>query len=154
MRSLNRALVAASLLVVAASPLAAQGIDGRWITEFERQMRNENGAVSTGEKTKARLVLARNRDSVTGTWEILGVPTASGNRPAPRQLRGTISGNKVSLSTEVEARRNINGEESVMKVTVLYDFTVNGDRLDGTTTTKSADMEMPPRPFTAVREKP
>ena len=153
MRSLNRVLVAASLLVVAASPLAAQGIDGRWITEFERQMRNENGAVSTGEKTKARLVLARNRDSVAGTWEILGGP-ASSNRPAPRQLRGTISGNKVSLSTEVEARRSINGEETVMKVTVMYDFTVNGDRLEGTTTTKSADMEMPPRPFTAVREKP
>jgi hypothetical protein len=153
MRLLNRVLAMATLLTVASSPLAAQGITGRWITEFERTIRNENGAVSAGEKTKARLVLAQRGDSVTGTLESLEVPEGGRARP-PRQLRGKISGNKASLSAEFEARRNINGEESATKVTVVYDFTINGDRLEGTMTTKSAEMDMPPRPFTAVREKP
>jgi hypothetical protein len=85
--------------------------------------------------------------------ESLDIPEGGRARP-PRQLHGKISGNKASLSTEFEARRNINGEESATKVTVVYDLTINGDRLDGTMTMKSADMDMPPRPFTAVREKP
>ncbi len=152
MKMLARALVVASLATVAGSPLAAQSVNGSWITEFERRMRNENGSVSADEKAKARLVLQQRGDSVTGTWQVLGAPAGS---PATlRQLRGTISGAKVSLSTEVEARRNINGEESVAKLTLAYDFVVNGDKLEGTMTTRAADMEMPARPFSAVREKP
>ena len=150
MKALYRALTVASLLATAASPLAAQGITGRWITEFERTMRNENGTVTAGDKAKARLVLAQKGDSVTGTWELLDAPAAAAG---PRQLRGTISGNKVSLQAQAEARRNVNGEESVHTVTIVYDFTVDGDKLNGTTTAKSDDMEMPSRPFTAVREK-
>ena len=153
MRLLNRVLAMATLLTVASSPLAAQGITGRWITELERTVRNENGAVSAGEKTKARLVLAQRGDSVTGTLESLDAPEGGRARP-PRQLRGKVSGNKASLTTEFEARRNINGEETATKVTVVYDFTMSGDRLEGTMTMKSAEMDMPPRPFSAVREKP
>jgi hypothetical protein len=146
-------LTIGSLFAVVASPLAAQGVTGRWITEIERMMRNENGAVSSGEKTKARLVLLQKGDSVTGTWELLdAAPNSGGPAAAPRQLRGTVAGNKVSLSTQVQARRNLNGEESVETVTLVYDFTVDGDKLQGTTTTKGADMEMPARPFTAWRE--
>ena len=152
-------LAFASLFAVAAStspsPLAAQGVSGRWITEFDRMIRNENGNVSTGEKARARLVLEQRGDSVTGTWELLGAATAPGGRAAaPRQLRGTISGNKVSLSTSTEVRRNINGEESVLTVTIVYDFTVDGDKLDGTMTTRAPGEEMPARPFSARREKP
>ena len=117
-------------------------------------MRNENGNVTTGEKAKARLALAQKGDSVTGTWELLDASMAPGGRAAaPRQLRGTIAGNKVSLTTEFEARRSVNGEESVQKLTVVYDFTVAGDKLEGTMTTKGPDMEMPARPFSASREK-
>lgn len=155
MKTLTRTLAIASLLAIAASPLAAQGINGRWITEFDRMMRNENGNVTTGEKAKARLALARKGDSVTGTWELVDASSAPGGRAAaPRQLRGTIAGNKVSLTSQVEARRSVNGEESVVKLTVVYDFTVAGDKLDGTMTTKGTEMEMPARPFSATREKP
>jgi hypothetical protein len=147
MNMLVRALAIASLFAVAASPLAAQGVTGRWITEFDRMVRNENGNVSTGEKAKARLVLEQRGDSVTGTWQLLDAAAS----PA-RQLRGTISGNKASLSTQVEARRNINGEESVQTMTIVYDFTVDGDKLQGTTTAKASGMEMPARPFHAWRE--
>jgi hypothetical protein len=152
-QTLVRALALVCLLAVATSPLAAQGVTGRWITEFDRMMRNENGNITTGAKARARLVLEQKGDSVTGTWELLdAAPAPSGRAAAPRQLRGTISGNKVSLSTEIEARRNINGEESVSRLTVVYDFTVSGDTLEGTMTMKAADMQMPARPFSARRE--
>jgi len=154
MKMLRCVLALASLFAVAASPLAGQGVTGRWITEFDRMIRNENGNVATGEKARARMVLEQRGDSVTGTWELLGAPTGvAGRAAAPRQLRGTISGDKVSLSTSAEARRNINGEESVVTVTIVYDFTVDGDKLDGTMTTRGPDGQMPARPFSARREK-
>jgi hypothetical protein len=146
MKTIVRALTVGFMLAIAAGPLAAQGINGSWITEFERQVRNENGEVSGGDKTKARLVLTRKGDSVTGTWQMLE------GSATPRALKGTISGNKVSLTSQVQAKRNINGEESVVTLTVVYDFTVEGDKLQGTSTAKGSDMEMPPRPFSAVRE--
>lgn len=41
-----------------------------------------------------------------------------------------------------------------MKVSVTYDFTIAADKLEGTSKTRSSDMEMPPRPFSAWRDKP
>lgn len=150
-----RALAIVSLLTVATSPLGAQGVSGRWIAEFDRTVRNENGNVTTGDKAKARLVLQQRGDSVSGTLQLVDSPAGAGGRaPTMRQLRGTIAGNKVALQTEAEARRNVNGEESVHKVTVLYDLTLDGDKLHGTTKARSSDMEMPARPFSARREKP
>ena len=146
-------LIVSALFVVTASPVAAQGISGRWITEFDRSVRNENGNVTTGDKAKALIVLTQKGDSVTGTWEVLDRgPSQSGPTAPPRQLRGTIAGNKVSLSMRVDGKRNINGEESAVSMTMLYDLTVDGDKLQGTTTAKSSDMEMPARPFSAWRE--
>lgn len=135
-----------------AAPLFAQGagVTGTWITEFDRMMRNEGGSVTTGDKTRARLVLQQKGDSVTGTFEVL----APGDAPRPpRQLRGTIAGDRVMLTSEFEARVNRNGEESTRTITVVYDLTVKGDTLEGTMTNRSGDMDMPPRPFTATREK-
>ena len=142
-------LAAAALL--AAAPLSAQGIDGTWFTEFERSIRNQDGAVSAGDKTKAKITLQQKGDSVFGTFEV--VPSAGQPAAQPRPLRGVVKGGKGTLLSEFEARRNINGEESVVKLTVVYDFTVAADKLEGTSTTKSPDMDMPPRPFSAWREK-
>jgi hypothetical protein len=152
---LTRALAVASLTAVAAFPLDAQGVAGRWIAEFDRMMRNENGSVSTGEKARLRLVLEQRGDSVTGTLlPVDGAAGPGGSAAPPRQLRGTISGNKVALSSEAEMRRNMNGEESVQRVTMVYDLTLDGDKLDGTMVAKSPDRDMPARPFSARREKP
>jgi hypothetical protein len=153
MKMLACALTAASL-VAAASPLGAQGVSGRWIAEFDRTVRNENGNVTTADKAKARLVLEQRGNSVTGTLQLVDAPAGPGGRaPTPRQLRGTISGNKVSLSSEAEARVNRNGEESVQKVTLVYDLTLDGDTLEGTVVGRAAGREMPARAFRARREK-
>lgn len=152
MKMLVSTLAAVALIVVTPLSLDAQGVTGRWSAEFDRMVRNENGSVSTGESAKARLTLQQNGDSVTGTLELVDAPAGpAGRAPTPRQLRGTISGNKVSLSSEVEVRRNFNGEESVQRVTMAYDLTLAGDTLEGTMQPMGSDI--PPRRFSARREK-
>ena len=149
MHRVLRSTAFAFVTLLAASPLAAQGINGSWITEFERTMRNENGVVSSGDKARAKMTLQQKGDSVTGTWELV----SESSRPAaPRQLRGTIAGNKVQLTSEFDATINIDGARSTRKLTMLYDFTLNGDKLEGTMTNKSGDTDMPARPFSAWRE--
>lgn len=148
---MKRMSLLAAVALVAAAPLAAQDINGTWFTEFERAIRNNDGVVSGGEKTKAKITLQQKGDSLFGTLEL--VPAAGQPTPPARQLRGIVKGGKGTLLSEFEARRNINGEESAVKVTVVYDFSVSPDKLEGTSTTRASDMDMPPRPFSAWREK-
>lgn len=150
MKNPLHALPLAAVALLAALPLSAQSIDGTWITEFDRMMRNEGGTVTSGEKSRAKMTLVQKGDSVTGTWLALG--NTRGGPPTPRQLRGTIAGGKVSLQTQFEATVNINGEQSSRTITVLYDFALKGDRLEGTITNRTGDMDMPPLPFSASRE--
>ena len=154
MKLLLRALTIASIFTAVAFPLAAQGISGKWIAEFDRTVRSENGDVTTADKGKARLVLHQKGDSVTGTFQVVDPPVGPDGRPTTvRPLRGRIAGNKVSLQSEAEARRSVNGEESVHKVTVIYDLVLDADKLDGTMVANSPNMTMPARPFSARREK-
>lgn len=148
---MKRITVIAAIATLAGAPLSAQGVNGTWITEFERTLRNSDGQVTAGDKTKARISLQQKGDSVFGTFEILTPPGAPA--PAARQLRGVVKGDKGTLLSEFEARRNINGEEEVVKLSVTYDFTIAADRLEGTAKTRSPDMDLPPRPFSAWREK-
>lgn len=148
---MKRVSLMAAAVLLAATPLAAQDINGTWFTEFERSVRNENGAVSAGEKTKAKITLQQKGDSLFGTFEL--VPAAGQATSPARQLRGAVKAGKGTLVSEFEGRRNINGEETVVKVTVVYDFSIATDKLEGTSTTKTSDMDMPPRPFSAWREK-
>jgi hypothetical protein len=149
---MKRITVLAAVATLAAAPLSAQGINGTWMTEFERMIRNNDGQVSTGDKTKAKITLQQKGDSVFGSFEI--VAPAGAPAPTPRPLRGIVKDGKGTLVSEFEARRNINGEEELVKVSVTYDFTVSADKLEGTSKTKSSDMDMPPRPFSAWRDKP
>jgi len=57
------------------------------------------------------------------------------------------------LQAQFEATVNMNGEQSTRTITVLYDLAMNGDKLEGTITNRSGDMDMPARPFSAWREK-
>ena len=141
-----------AVALVAAAPLSAQSLNGSWITEFDRQVRNQNGEVSAGDRAKARITLQQKGDSVFGTFEV--VPAAGQAASPMRQVRGSVKGDKGTLVSEFEARRNINGEEETVKIATVYDFTISGDKLEGTTTIKTPDMDIPPRPFSATREKP
>ena len=146
---MKKLLSLAALALISAAPLSAQSLDGAWITEFDRQIRNEGGSVSTTDKAKAKMVLKQTGDSVTGTWEIMDAQYTA----PPRQLKGTINGNKATLQAEFTATVNVNGEREQRTITMLYEFTVAGDKLEGTMKNKSATMEMPARPFTAIRAK-
>ena len=150
MKKLLRSAIVAALALLAGSPLAAQGIAGNWITEFDRQIRNDGGAVSTGERARARITLTQKGDSVTGTWQVISDPA---NTSRPRAITGTVAGNKVSLQAQFQATINRNGETEERTITILYDLTMAGDKLEGTMSNRSGDMETPARPFTAVREK-
>jgi hypothetical protein len=149
---MKRLTVVAAVATIAAAPLSAQGVSGTWMTEFERTIRNQDGEVSAGEKTKATMTLQQKGDSVFGTWQV--VPPANQPAPPARPLRGIVKDGKGTLLSEFEARRNINGEEEVVKLSVTYDFTISADKLEGTSTTRAPEMDMPPRPFSAWRAKP
>ena len=148
---MKRLTLAAAIGLFAAAPLSAQGPSGTWFTEFERQIRNQDGQVSGGDKTKAKITLEQKGDSLFGTLEI--VPAAGQPAPPARQLRGVVKGDRGTLFTEFEARRSVNGEESIAKIQVTYDFTISADKLEGTSKARSADSDMPPRPFSAWRGK-
>lgn len=149
---MKRMSVLAAIALLAAAPLSAQSLNGTWFTEFERQIRNQDGEVTAGEKTKAKITLQQKGDSVFGTFEI--VPAAGQPAAPARQLRGSVKGGKGTIVSEFEARRNINGDEETVKLVTTYNFTITENKLEGTTTTKAPDMEIPPRPFSAWREKP
>jgi hypothetical protein len=147
---MKKLLSFAVLALLSAAPLSAQGIAGNWITEFDRMMRNEGGTVTTGEKSRAKMTLAQQGDSVTGSWQV--IDNAPNTTATPRPLKGTIAGNKLKLQAEFIATVNRNGEQEERKITVLYDLTLNGDKLEGTMQNKTGDMEMPARPFSAWRD--
>ena len=149
---MKRMSALAAIALVASAPLSAQSLNGTWFTEFERQIRNQDGQVTAGEKTKAKITLQQKGDSVFGTFEI--VPPAGQPTPPARPLRGSVKGDKGTIISEFEARRNINGEEETVKLVTTYDFTISADKLEGTSKTKSPDLDIPPRPFSAWREKP
>src|SRR5215207_517952 len=94
-RLMNRITVLAAVTTFAAAPLSAQAINGIWMTEFERTMRNNDGQVSAGDKVKAKITLQQKGDSLFGTFEIL--PTAGAPVAAPRPLRGIVKGDKGML---------------------------------------------------------
>jgi hypothetical protein len=97
------------------------------------------------------MTLEQKGDSVTGTWQVMA--DAASPAPSPRPLKGVVAGNKVKLVAEFQATVNRNGEQETRTITVIYDLALNGDTLEGTMTNRAGDMDMPPRPFTATREK-
>lgn len=44
---MKRLTVLAAVATLAAAPLSAQGINGTWMTEFERMMRNNRSSASS-----------------------------------------------------------------------------------------------------------
>jgi hypothetical protein len=130
-------------------------VAGRWSTEFDTGIRNENGVETSMGKREATFVLAVTGDSVTGTWQPKG--DANGPAPAVVHLTGKRSGAKIELASEpVERTVSINGDEQRVRMVTTYSFEVHGDLLEGTTRTRALDgtFEGTERPFSAQRAKP
>lgn len=139
------AAVVAAVLALLPGSLRAQDVSGKWLIEYVGRMRIENG-IQSGEKVQARLELAQQGDSVTGTWTVL-----DGSQPS--KVAGTFKGNKLVLVSEPsEARANRNGEEQVVRITRALDLTVTGTTLSGEMTLEGGLRAMPPRGVTGKKE--
>jgi len=153
---LKRMLVAGAVMMTCGvSSVRAQGsIAGNWVMEFDTGIRNVNGVEESLGKRQARLVLAVQGDSITGTWQPLA--DSAGRLGAKVRLHGKLAAGKATLETEPVARTvRINDDEREVKVVTSYAFAIRGDALDGTMTNRALDgsFEGNPRPFLAKREK-
>lgn len=157
MRTSLRVLLLASIVVpaiAAASPAAAQGIAGTWITRLPSAVRNENGNIVETDSIDITITLEQRGDSVFGTW----VRASQSGRPAPtpRKLFGVLKDGELRLSSEpTEARMNRGGEESVISMVSSYTLKLQGDVLSGVQSAASTDgnVSSPERPFSAKRKQ-
>jgi hypothetical protein len=149
------AIVALALISLAPRAVAAQSaLAGRWSTEFDIGIRNENGVETSMGKRQATMTLILKGDSVMGTW--LSAPADGAPSPVPIELKGTVSGTRVLLESEpVEHHVRINDDEQVVKMVSSYSFEVRGDSLVGTTRISAVDhsFDSPDRPFVTKRLK-
>lgn len=150
MPSPSHLLVALCLALLPAIAPRAQSVTGAWAVEYEQHIR-ESPSGTTIEKGRARLLLDSRGDSVVGTWQ----PVADGGAAAPavRELRGVVDGDTVRLTTPVQLRRSVDGAESVLHGTMVYEFVVDGDALRGRIRTVVKGVEGRPRAFVATRER-
>ena len=151
------ATVAALILATTLQhPAAAQsGVAGRWSTEFDIGIRNENGIEMSMGKRAATMTLTMKGDSIVGTWQ--AAADSSGTLPAPIHLAGTATGTTMVLRSEpVERTVRMNDDEQKVKLFTTYRLTLQGDKLDGTSTVAALDgsFEGNARPFSAKRMTP
>jgi hypothetical protein len=136
------------------SAAAQSGAAGRWTTEFDTGIRNENGVETSMGKRQATLTLTVQGDSVLGSW--LAAPADGAPSPVPIKLKGTVSGARVVLESEpVERTVRINDDEQKVRMVTSYAFEVRGDSLVGTTRVSALDhsFDSPDHPFLAKRLK-
>ena len=142
-------------LTAGAQPAPAQGtIAGSWSTEFDIGIRMENGVESSMGKRQATMKLMLQGDSVFGIWQ---VAAQGGATPSPVRLRGTRSGNKLSLRADPVAHTmNMGDGDRRVELVATYSLEVRGDSLVGTSrdTTNDGSFDSPERPFSATRIKP
>jgi hypothetical protein len=137
-------------------PVKAQGsVAGKWSTEFDIGIRNENGVETSMGTRAATMTLSVKGDSVFGTWQ--AAADSTGKLPAAIHLSGTTGGSKARLRSEpVERTVRMNDEEQKVKMFTTYVLAVDGDKIDGTSTVAALDgsFEANPRPFSAKRITP
>lgn len=149
------AAVAIALVSLAPrSGVAQSGLAGRWSTEFDIGLRNENGVETSMGKRSATMTFTVAGDSVFGTWQ--AAPAEGSPAPAPLKLKGTTHGTRVTIEADpVEHTVRINDDEQRVRMVTSYAFEVRGDSLVGTTRTSALDhsFDSPDRPFTAKRAR-
>jgi hypothetical protein len=154
---MTKIVAVAALALVSLAPgrgTAQSGPAGRWTTEFDTGIRNENGVETSMGKRQATMTLTVTVDSVTGSW--LVAPVDGAPAPAPIKLKGTVRGTHVLLESEpIERTVRINDDEQRVRMASSYTFEVRGDSLVGTTRVSALDhsFDSPDRPFVAKRLK-
>jgi hypothetical protein len=152
-----RVVTAVALGMALGFPHQASGqtsVTGRWSTEFDIGIRNENGVETSMGKRQATMTLELRGDSVFGTWQ---VAPQGGATPPPVHLKGVRTGTKVQLSAEpVEHTVNMGDGDRTVKMVAVYRLELHDGELVGTSQNTSADgsFDGPERPFSARRIKP
>jgi hypothetical protein len=153
MRNWMKAVAFAGILLAPEAASAQQQVAGTYTWEVPTRIRNDGGAVSSSANAVVKLVLDVRGDSVFGTYTM--TPPAGSDAPPPqaREVRGTVSGNKVQFSMAMQGRVNMNGEERAINSTTSYVITIDGDVINGTIDVHSTDLPMtvPTRTFTGRR---
>lgn len=150
------ALIAGSALLAIAAGDARAQVAGTYEWEMDMMIRRGgDGTETSGDKAKVKLVLEVKGDSVFGTYAVTPPAGAGSINIPPRQLKGTVSGNKVVFTMTGQARLNVNGEEQTVQMVSTYNATVEGDEIKGTIDVSAPEMPMAPpqRSFSGKRVK-
>src|ERR1043165_8244736 len=91
-------LAAVTALLIPQLARAQASIAGKWSTEFDIGIRNENGVETSMGKRQATLVLTMKGDSIFGTWTVAPLP--DGPAPAPVKITGVRNGAKFTFQQE------------------------------------------------------
>src|ERR1700693_2014569 len=94
-RRMTKFVATAAFVLVSLAPrpgAAQSGPAGRWTTEFDIGIRNENGGETSMGKRHATITLTVKGDSVIGTW--LVAAEAGATAPAPINLKGKVNGTR------------------------------------------------------------
>lgn len=155
-RSMKMMAVAAGLLLGAAGSAQGQEITGTYAWEMPVRVRAGSDGTSSGEggSAQVKLVLEVRGDSVFGTYTVQPPPgQADTVAPQAREIRGTISGNRVTWVMSTNGRVNINGNARETTMLSTYIATIEGDDISVTIDVEAPDMPMqvPQRSFKGKR---
>jgi hypothetical protein len=146
------AVVAPAVLFAAPSSMSAQSLAGTWEASVPMRMSNEGGEMVPSGFVPVKITIEQRGDSVFATWA--PAPTEEMPSPKTRALKGVMKDGAAVVSGEpVEGRMNQNGEESVMKIQVVYTFKLVDGALQGRMSATGPDGQtLNDRVFKAVRK--
>jgi len=138
-------LVFALVALFATGAVDAQAqFAGRWALELGQWQAEGGGDVAIRGPNAGVLELTMSGDSARGTY------AAQGGAP-PLELGGKVVGEKLTVSGKRQMRRNINGAESTVDVTISFELTVAEGEVGGVMRLATADE---PSVWRSVMGKP
>jgi hypothetical protein len=117
------ALVLATVVLMVGTGAQAQ-YAGKWALELGEWQATDGREIRMPGGNSGVLEVSVAGDSASGTF------TTEGG-PAPLVVRGKVEGGKLRVSGQRQARRNINGAESTVEITISFELTRTGDELGG-----------------------
>ena len=119
-RMIVSGVMALALMAAAAGSASAQ-FAGKWQLSFGEWQTGDGGQVQINGGSAGVLNLSVKGDSISGTF-------ASGEGSAPPlEISGVVKDGTLVLRGSREGRRNINGEEQIVKLNFEFELKRNGD---------------------------